>query len=96
MTDLVPAEKIETIVGARRDPWYHLARAVSDEQMVYILHSTDCLKESIDLRDCDFSLVLDRGINSALWDSYLDRPVHVTILNGHLIPVSALEPGENK
>lgn len=42
MTDLVPADQIEQIVGARRHPLAHLGRAVSAEQTVYILHSQRC------------------------------------------------------
>ena len=35
MTDLVPADQIEQIVGIQRHPYRHYARAVTAEQTVY-------------------------------------------------------------
>lgn len=88
MTNLVPAEDIERIVGAKRHPTKHLARAVSAEQTVYILHSHQCLTESRrygrDLRSCPFSLALDNGIDVARWDQ--DTPLPVLIEDGRLVP----------
>jgi hypothetical protein len=64
MTDLVNKSVIENIVGAERNGTRHLARAVSENQTVYILHSYDCLgKYAQDLRLCPFSLALDKGID---------------------------------
>jgi hypothetical protein len=37
-----------------------------NEQTVYILHSRECLTSGIDLRDCRFSLALDRQIGDRL------------------------------
>jgi len=76
MTNLVPREDIERIVGIARDPEIHYARAVSAEQTVYILHSKRCLDSGIDLRQCQYSLALDRGIDEA-WANCQDVPVMV-------------------
>ena len=68
MSKLVPASKIEGIVGARRHPTNHQGRAVSAEQTVYVLHSKECLDSGIDLRRCPFSVAMDtdEGITKAL------------------------------
>lgn len=91
MADLVDPTRIEEIVGATRHPTDHIARAVSAEQTVYVLHSQACKASGIDLRDCPFSLALDRGIDSPppLWDRWeplQDRPVVVAVLAGRLVP----------
>lgn len=67
MTDTVPTEDIERLVGAKRDANLHQARAVSAEQTVYILHSQKCLDSGIDLRGCRYSLALDNGIRQREW-----------------------------
>lgn len=87
MTDLVPADQIERIVGADRHPSYHITRAVSAEQTVYILHSQKCLTDYPDLRDCPFSLALNKGIDEYHWSDMEDRPVRVMIRDGKLVPV---------
>lgn len=89
MTNLVPTEDIERIVGARRDATMHQARAVSAEQTVYILHSQECLDRGRDLRQCPFSLALDNGIRTDEWVE--DEPV-VVIIEGafedtRLVPI---------
>lgn len=76
MTELAPAD-IERIVGARRHPVYHYGRAVSAEQVVYILHSQDCLDSGRDLRQCRYSKALDRGINTDEWAGLEDTPVRL-------------------
>lgn len=73
MTGLVPPESIEKIVGGKRQPVSHLARAVSSEQQVYILHSQQCIDSGIDLRHCDYSVALDKGIDLRDW--VVDVPV---------------------
>lgn len=86
MTDLVPADQIEQIVGARRHPLAHLGRAVSSEQVVYILHSQQCLDSGIDLRSCGYSRALDRGIDLADWQHHQDQVVTLQHVHGFLMP----------
>jgi hypothetical protein len=86
MAELVPADQIEAIVGVDRHPTDHYARAVSAEQTVYILHPRSCLDLGIDLRDCPYSLALDRGINVEQWIE--DAPVIVTIRGRRLVPAT--------
>lgn len=89
MSDLVPADEIEQIVGIRRHATRHYARAVSAEETVYILHSHRCRDSGRDLRECTFSVALDNGIEMEVWDSHLDKPVRVTITRSmRLIPVA--------
>ena len=76
MADIVPSDQIEDIVGADRHAAQHLGRAVSDEQVVYVLHSQRCKDSGIDLRDCPWSKALDVGIDLDDWRGYEDRPLH--------------------
>jgi hypothetical protein len=94
VSDLVPAESIESIVGAERHPNRHLARAVRAEQTVYILHSYDCLESGIDLRDCDFSRALDNGIRPAEWPE--DVAVAVAVHENRLVPTSQPHPAQEQ
>ena len=88
MTDLVPADEIEQIVGIERHPTRHYARAVSAEQIVYILHSQRCKASGRDLRDCLFSQALDTGIDEYDWSDMEDQAVRVTINRRRkLVPV---------
>jgi hypothetical protein len=75
MTALVSPSRIEEIVGVKRHRQVHYGRAVSTEQTMYILHSQRCLDSGIDLRECRFSVALDRGIELKVWDDLQDRPV---------------------
>ena len=86
MTDIVPAEDIERIVGIERHPYLHLGRAVSAEQTIYILHSRKCLDSSVGLRECAFSTALDNGIVVAEWRGLEDRPVVLNRVDGRLVP----------
>lgn len=88
MADLVPPDQIERIVGARRHPHQHLARAVSDEEKVYILHSEKCRDSGIDLRECPYSKLLDNGIDMDWWNEHQDRPVVAAPFGDRLIPVT--------
>lgn len=83
MSDLVPSDQIEGIVGAGRHPTEHFGRAVSETQMVYILHSQECFDREDDLRDCPYSWALEEGINPSDWIE--DEPVRLRILNGRLV-----------
>lgn len=88
MTALVPADEIEEIVGARRHATHHLGRAVSVEQTVYILHSQGCKDSGLDLRECPYSLALDRGIDSDEWTE--DTTVGLVVEGGALVPLDFL------
>lgn len=91
MSYLVPADEIERIVGIERHPTRHYARAVSAEQVVYILHSQRCKDSGWDLRGCLFSQALDNGIDEHDWSDMEDQPVRVSINSRHrLIPA---QPG---
>lgn len=93
MTTPVPGDQIEALVGARRHPTFHIAKAVSAERMVYLLHSQECADALADLRLCSFSRALDRGINPGEeWREHQDRPV-VAALDafGFLVPVERLD-----
>lgn len=86
----VPADKIEGIVGAKRHPMIHQARAVSAEECVYVLHSEWCLDVYADLTDCPYSLALDRGIDPDEWAK--DKAVSVRInRGGRLVPYDPKE-----
>lgn len=91
MSAVVPAEQIENIVGAPRDRQRHLARAVSAEQTVYILHSHRCKDSTPDLRECPLSLALDVGIDEDRWSAALDRVTQVAVRDGRLVPVRPVE-----
>jgi len=92
VSNLVPASDIERIVGAVRHEADHYGRAVSSEQTVYVLHSKWCRDSGIDLRECRYSLALDRGIYD-LWAGFEDAPVVLDIEDGRLKPVSFVEDG---
>jgi len=84
VTDLVPADRIEQIVGASRHAVDHIGRAVSSEETVYILHSHACLDSGIDVRECQYSLALDDGIDPERWTE--DLPVRLAVVDGRLVP----------
>lgn len=84
MSQLVPPEDIETIVGVNRHHSQHWGRAVSKERTVYILHSQECHDTGDDLRQCPYSLAMDNGINTDDWVE--DLPVQLEIVMGLLLP----------
>ena len=90
MSRVEKADKIEGIVGTKRHPTMHYAKADSTEQRVYLLHSAECLASGIDLRDCSLSEALDVGIDLIVWAEYQDRPVVVSVDPEHfdLVPES--------
>lgn len=92
MSEIVPADQIEQIVGITRHPTRHYARAVPAEKTVYILHSQECRDRYDDLRECAWSIALDRGIDEYDWSDREDQPVLVRVRDGRLIP----DRGEGK
>lgn len=87
MSDLVPSEDIERVVGAKRHGQMHTGRAVSSEQRVYVLHSAACIATGRDLRTCAFSIALDRGIDAERWEGHEDQPRLLGIIEGRLVPL---------
>ena len=85
MSEFVPADEIEQIVGVKRHATRHYACAVSAEQTVYILHSFACKDSGVDLRECLFSLALDNGIDGVDWSGLEDQPIRVTINRSRLL-----------
>lgn len=75
-------ENIEEIVGVPRDPVDHIARAVTEEEVVYILHSSVCE----DIYTCEYTEALDRGIDLNIWQHYADTPIAVEVVDGWLTP----------
>lgn len=96
MSRLEPADTIEAKVGAKRHPTDHLGRAVSAIERVYVLHSQECVARGIDLRDCEYSIALDLGIDMGIWEAFQDVPVVVAIDPEYedLAPVRIVEPEE--
>lgn len=90
MTERVPPEDIEKLVGAKRHPTEHIARAVSAEQIVYILHSQQCLDSTPDLTKCAFSYALDLGIDKEDWTEDVPLVVAVVVRDGitRLLPAT--------
>lgn len=92
MSDLVPENQIERIVGAQRHPLRHLARADSKSNTVYVLHSMKCKASGIDLRQCSYSRWLDRGIDLVDWYDWEDRPVVLGVnREGRLVPLRSAQ-----
>jgi len=90
MTDLVDPTEIETILGIARHETDHYGRAVSAEQQVYVLHSAECRNAGGDLRECPYSIALDKGIEHfypwTSWRRLQDQPVRLEISRGYLLP----------
>lgn len=92
MTRLEPADTIEKTVGATRHATDHIARAISAEQRVYILHPDSCLERGIDLRSCEYSIALDLPLDLDVWEQRQDTPVRVAIDvdEGDLVPADSV------
>lgn len=91
MVELVHPTVIEGIVGVKRHATEHRGRAITTEMTVYILHSQECKDSGIDLRECEYSHALAKGIYEVPdWEWMSDKPVTLSILNnsGVLYPES--------
>lgn len=86
MSDLVDSSDVERIVGVERHEDWHYGRAVSEDRMVYVLHSRICVAGQPDLRDCVYSTALDNGIDLERWQGFFDMPVELAIADWRLIP----------
>ena len=78
MSERVPARDIERIVGVKRHQSQHIIRGDYATGRALILHPHNCLARWDDLRDCSWSLALDRG------DAWLpdDKPHYVRVRDG--------------
>lgn len=93
MTELVPRDEIESIVGRDRHATEHYARAVSATQTVYIMHPEECLGLGWDLRDCPFSVALSKwGINPSEWEENVAMRVVLDKYSA-MVPVPDLPVG---
>ena len=103
MTDLVPADSIEQIVGVRRDPFLHIARAIPadlapssqdpSKGTIYLMHPTNCPMRLLNrpLTECRFSHALDVPFP----EEHLPYDEPVVVLVGHrgqLIPSTTSVP----
>lgn len=79
----VDPDDIENIVGISRQTLRHMARAVSSEQRVYILHSMICFNAGTTLT-CGYSQALGNGIDPDAWVE--DQTIHVIVQDGQLVP----------
>lgn len=85
----ISSEVIENIVGTSRHGTRHIARAVSKDEEVYILHSRSCLlsHQTVSLTACSYSMMLDsRGIDEDTWYGFTDKPVYVRLTTKGLVP----------
>lgn len=95
MSELVPTDQIEEIVGVKRHPNSHYGRAVTATQTFYILHSQACVDSTPDLRECPFSTAMDRGIKGL--GARTDQAVRLDVASGYLVvPVGTLRPTSQK
>jgi hypothetical protein len=98
MTEHLPeGADVEAIVGVQRHDTLHYGRADPREQVLHILHSRECVDSGIDLRQCPFSLALDVGAPTDVWEGYENQPVELAITDhcGQLIPAALLDDGDD-
>lgn len=89
MTELVNPDMIERIVGHERHDHLHIARMVEAEQKLYVLHSRECKNSTPDLRQCPFSLALDKGLDPDIWDGITEHEINalaISVKTGQLYP----------
>jgi hypothetical protein len=60
VSELVDPKQIETLVGVKRHQTIHWGHG-DWKWIYYILHSQECLDSGRDLRECEFSLAMDRS-----------------------------------
>lgn len=86
MTQLVDPEKIESIVGVKRHARAHFGRMSHTDRILYILHSKLCLEDNEDLRQCKFSLALDRGLDPKKWEGFENLTIPLQVIDDKLVP----------
>ncbi len=85
MTENVDPAIIEAAVGAKRHPRQHVGRYDDKGKTFFILHSEECLGATSDLRNCDFSLALDRTNQSMGSIAPANVPYHLAVERGFLV-----------
>lgn len=90
MSKKVDPSAIEKIVGAPRNRKAHFGKLMSDEDRMYIMHSHECVRDNEDLRQCKFSLAMDRNMPEAIWNKYADKTVLLGVMEGALVPLIEL------
>jgi hypothetical protein len=45
--------------------------------MAYVLHSEECLAAYSDLRECPYSIALDKGVDTSQWTEDLPVPLRI-------------------
>ena len=82
MSERVPSNQIEGIVGAKRHQSEHIIRGDDETGLTYILHPHDCLAQwGGDLSLCSLSIALD---TFGVWLPD-NRPHRVRLRRGRLI-----------
>lgn len=93
MSELVPEEEIEGIVGCRREEALHIGRLEMYPWRFYIMHSAECKATTPDLRECGFSKALDDAMSCGFDDGtplmdWLDTvgfaPAPIEIVDGKI------------
>lgn len=92
MTEQVPADRIEELVGIDRHPTLHYARIDTESDRVFILHSGLCLSRRDDLRTCPYSRALDKGIDLLAWGGLEDVTVVVRLRRSRTLGGTRLTP----
>lgn len=82
MVEEVDPHRIETLVQATRREHEHVIRWVSEQDMVYILHSRECREKDYptSLLHCPYTLALSEGSMHPSWEDFKDVPV-ISVLN---------------
>lgn len=78
MADRVDPDKIELIVGRKRGVRAHYGKVVTEERMVYILHSQTCF-DNDDLMICKYTQALERGLRADDWIGWENTPVRLKV-----------------
>lgn len=96
MTDLVPSEDIERLVGVKRHASAHCGRVLFDQGRFVILHSRECLNTMADLRECAYSTALDVAIACGeTFEQWPVEPVVLDLSHADLIYVCRVEESDD-
>ena len=87
MSDKVDPMTIEAFVGVKRHATEHWGKAYSATDRMYVLHSEECRAAYDDLRECPYSLALDKAAAEGAMEGWVtfDEPTRLAIRNGYLV-----------